>query len=177
MKKIKLLLIIVLILNTKVLSLLDYNDYENTSEQPLKHMHSSYNNNNTSINEDEGEEEEDAGDDYDEETCSIDTFIDEISGKILPDDYEEGKQLEIKFGTESLNETIAIILRLYHYTQNVSEKLQPYVKRIVPRFAELLPLIDLPSDCLASLATISDAIQDGQQWAFKCKIRIRIKIN
>jgi hypothetical protein len=111
-------------------------------------------------------------DDYNnsEYECSIDTFIDGFLNNILPDDYEENKKLEIKYSTKHFNETIAIVKRLHKYSQNVSEKMQPILKRLMPRITDLLLMIDLPPDCMASLVRIGQSVQNGEQWAFKCKL-------
>ncbi len=103
--------------------------------------------------------------------CSVDTFIDKLNKVILPQDYEEGKKLEINTKVKHLNQTIAKLKRLYHYSQNVSEKMQPIMKRVMLRMSQILLLIDLPSDCLSSLSRISQSAQDGQQWALKCEKR------
>jgi len=112
--------------------------------------------------------------DYDdsENECSVDTLIDDFVEIILPEDYEENKQKQIKYNVSHLNETIAIMKRLHQYSQNVSEKMKPIMKRVMPRISEILLLIDLPHNCMASLARIGQSAQDGQLWALKCKFRI-----
>lgn len=103
--------------------------------------------------------------------CSVDTFIDKLNELILPEDYEEGKQLQINRKVKHLNQTIAKLKRLHHYYQNVSEKMQPIIKRVILRMSQILLPIDLPSDWLSSLSRISQTAQDGQQWALKCEKR------
>jgi hypothetical protein len=83
--------------------------------------------------------------------CSVDTFIDKLNELILPEDYEEGKKLQINRKVKHLN--------------------QPIIKRVILRMSQILLPIDLPSDCLSSLSRISQTAQDGQQWALKCEKR------
>jgi hypothetical protein len=107
--------------------------------------------------------------DYNSDVCSVDLLIDQFLQLILPQDYEEGKQLDFNRKIEHLNETFAIFKRLHQYSKNVSQKIQPIIKRVMPRISEILLLIDLPSDCMASLVRIGQSAQEGQQWALKCK--------
>jgi len=106
--------------------------------------------------------------DYSDENCSIDSLIDKFVEHILPDDYEEGKRLDFNKRSNHLNETIATFKRLHQYSQNVSKKLDPIIKRVMPRITDMLLLIDLPPDCMASLVRIGQSAQNQQQWALKC---------
>lgn len=107
-------------------------------------------------------------DDDDDEMCSIDQVLDGLH-QYLPDDYEEGKKLPIKKRVDHINETIAIFKRLSVWGESLSARMKPISKRIMSRMSELLYLINLPPECMASLARIGDALQDGQLWAAKCK--------
>jgi hypothetical protein len=120
------------------------------------------------MNESNGSENDD---DYDDNSnvCSTDIFIDQLSEIILPKDYEENKNLDFNARVKHLNETIATFKRLHQYSQNVSEKLKPIIKRVMPRISQILLMIDLPPDCMASLTRISQSAQDREQWALKCK--------
>ena len=71
--------------------------------------------------------------------------------------------------TDHINETIAIFARLYQYSQNISSKIGPTMKRITPRIMEMIYSIDLSPECMASLVRIGGAINDGNLWALKCK--------
>jgi hypothetical protein len=110
-------------------------------------------------------------DDYEDNSnvCSTDIFIDQLSEIILPEDYEQNKNLDFNARVKHLNETIARFKRLHQYSQNVSEKLKPIIKRVMPRISEILLMLDLPPHCMASLTRISQSAQDRQQWALKCK--------
>jgi len=103
------------------------------------------------------------------EVCSVDLLIDKVSENILPEDYEEVSNFSTDSKPKHLNQTIAIIKRLHQYSQNVSKKIEPIIKRIMPRMSEILLSIDLPSDCMASLTRIGQSAQDGQIWAMKCR--------
>ena len=69
----------------------------------------------------------------------------------------------------SFGESIARLKRLHQYQQNVSRKIEPIIKRLAPRLSEMLFYIDLPSDCMTSLARIGQAARNGERWAIKCK--------
>ena len=112
--------------------------------------------------------------DDNEDECYIDSMFDDLIEKILPDDYEEGKQLDYNRKYKHLNESIAIINRLHQYSQNVSKKFEPIMKRITSRMTESLVLIDLPPDCVSSLVRIGQSAKDGQKWALKCNVLIPI---
>jgi hypothetical protein len=111
--------------------------------------------------------------DYDHNSivCSTDIFIDQLNQIILPEDYEQNTNLDFNTRVKHLNETIATFKRLHQYSQNVSEKLKPIIKRVMPRISEILLMIHLPPDCMASLTRISQSAQDRQQWALKCKYK------
>ena len=57
-----------------------------------------------------------------EDECYVDSLIDDLIEKILPDDYEEGKQLDYNKSVKHINETIAIIKRLHQYSQNIRDR-------------------------------------------------------
>lgn len=122
--------------------------------------------------------EEDYNEYEDEEECTVDAFIDHYSELILPDDYEEGKQLDFTQKSFTFSETISRIKRLHQYQQNVTRKIEPILKRVMPRLSEFLFYIDLPSDCMVSLVRIGQAAKDGERWAMKCKLSfLRIFMN
>jgi len=126
------------------------------------------------INESNGiENDNHYEDDYEDNSnvCSTDIFIDQLSQIILPEDYEQNTNLDFNTRVKHLNETIATFKRLHQYSQNVSEKLKPIIKRVMPRISEILLMIHLPPDCMASLTRISQSAQDRQQWALKCKYK------
>jgi hypothetical protein len=139
------------------------NDYQNSYNES-NYLIDSYIN---EFNVTDSENDDDY--DYNSDVCSVDLLIDQFLQLILPQDYEEGKQLDFNRKIEHLNETFAIFKRLHQYSKNVSQKIQPIIKRVMPRISEILLLIDLPSDCMASLVRIGQSAQEGQQWALKCK--------
>ena len=111
----------------------------------------------------EGDEE---GDDDD---CTVDEFIDHYTELLLPEDYEEGKQLDFTQKSYTFSESIARIKRLHQYQKNVTRKIDPIIKRIIPRLSEMLFYIDLPSDCMSSLVRIGQAARNGEKWALRCE--------
>jgi archaellum component FlaC len=138
-------------------------DYENTEN---------YRNYSEAIDIDEFNEtyyEDDYDIDHKSEVCSVDTVINDLSDQLLPQDYEEGKKLDINRKLKHINETIDTIKRLHQYYNNVSKKMEPIIKRIIPRISDILLSIDLPPDCMASLAMIGQSAQNREQWALKCK--------
>ncbi len=46
-------------------------------------------------------------------------FFDRITQNLLPDDYEEGKRLDLNQKINNLNETIAILKRFHQYKHNI----------------------------------------------------------
>jgi hypothetical protein len=103
------------------------------------------------------------------QVCSVDTIINHLSDKLLPEDYDEGKKLDINRKLKHINQTIDTFKRLHQYYKNVSIKVEPIIKRIIPRISDILLSIDLPPDCMASLVMISKSAQDREEWALKCK--------
>jgi len=109
------------------------------------------------------------------ESCSINSFLDsnELS-LLLPDDYEEGKNVEPKKSVKHLNETMAIFSRMVDIKKNASAKLEPKMKRIMPQLMDFVYGIDLHPECLGSFIRVASAAQNGELWALKCEINIMI---
>lgn len=150
---------------------LDEYDYEIVEEKKY---------NETSSDENDMNYDDDIDDeDYADNTCSIDEFIDSLA-KYLPSDYEEGKRKykqhyrqkkknEMSKETSHINETIIKIKRLYEYGSNLSSLLQPNIKRYMAKVMEYVYDIDIQPECVASLIKISQGIQNGDLWAIQCK--------
>lgn len=136
----------------------DQNDYIKSSTEVI-HFQSEYNT--TDIVSDDY--------DYGEQECTADTVIEIFVNNVLPDDYEESKKLDYKRKLNHYNETIAILRRLHRYGESLKKKVDPILKRLMPRMTELLLLVDLPSDCLSSLARIGQSAKDREYWAIKCE--------
>ena len=105
--------------------------------------------------------------DSDDGQCSADAIIEQMTAIFTPDDYEEGKQ-NIKDSFENFNQTLIAINRLQQYTQNISEKMSEFSKRLSNRLSEVLMTVDLPPDCMNSLVRIGSAAKNGDLWALKC---------
>jgi len=113
-------------------------------------------------------EEEDYDDYETSDVCTIDIVIDYLSESLLPGDYEETKKLKPKYKVDHFNETVGIIKRLDQYSKNVSQIMEPIMKRLTTRMTDLLLMLDLPPDCMASLARIGQSVQDGEMWGLRC---------
>jgi hypothetical protein len=100
------------------------------------------------------------------ELCSIDDIIDQL----IPNDYEEGKLLNISSKVPHINETFALIERIIKLLGNYTNNLSPITQKIMARLSSFIYEITLPSECMASIALIADAIANRQLWALKCKL-------
>ena len=122
--------------------------------------------------------------DYDneyEEECTVDSLIDQYLVLLLPDDYSEAKKLYFTKKLFSNYETIVKVKRLKQYQQNITQKLEPIIRRMIPQLLEMFCGNDdsLP-DCMASIDRIAQAAKNGEHWSFKCEFYfklIREKIN
>jgi hypothetical protein len=160
-----------------------YNDFNITTnsgfETTTEDLSQIYKNSTMNSNEEEFETEiyDEESDEYESDICSIDSVIDYSIKNLLPTDYEENMKLDPKQKIKHLNETIAILRRLEEYSKNVSEIMKPIMKRVMPRINDILFMINLPPDCMASLARIGQSAQEGETWALKCRsYRVFIKL-
>jgi ABC-type ATPase with predicted acetyltransferase domain len=153
-----------------------YNGFETTTEELSQIYKTSTKNSNEEEFETQIYDEE--SDQYESDFCSIDSVIDYSIENLLPTDYEENKKLDPKRKIKHLNETIATFRRLEEYSKNVSEIMKPIMKRVMPRITDILLMINLPPDCMASLARIGQSAREGETWALKCRsYRVFIKIS
>ncbi len=53
--------------------------------------------------------------------------------------------------------------------KQVFENIKPVEVMIKQKFDEFIDSLELPNDCLASFATIINAMQRSELWAFKCE--------
>lgn len=100
-----------------------------------------------------------------DEICSIDDLID----KLLPEDYEEGKLLNVSATVGHINQTFLRIDRIIKLFTNYSNNLSPILQKLMVRFSTIIYEISLPTECMASLAVIFDSIMNRNVWAMKCK--------
>jgi hypothetical protein len=107
----------------------------------------------------------------DSDVCSIDQMFSSF-GEFYPSENEQSQEPLEPRKPEHLNETMAIIQRLLQIKANISAKMQPKMSRFIPSMMELLLAIDLPSECMASLARIGRAAQEGESWALMCEKNI-----
>ena len=99
-----------------------------------------------------------------EDICSIDSMID----KLLPEDYEEGKQMNISTRVGHINQTFARIDRIIKLLNNYSNSLSPILQKVMARVSTIIYEISLPPECMASIAVIGEAFANRQLWAMKC---------
>ena len=99
-----------------------------------------------------------------EEICTIDAIID----KLLPEDYEEGKHMNISTRVGHINQTFAGIDRIIKLLNNYTIHLSPILQKVMARVSTIIYEISLPPECMASIAVIGEAFANRQLWAMKC---------
>ena len=104
--------------------------------------------------------EQEANDDI----CTIDEIID----RLLPADYDQGKELNVTWKVDHINETFARIDRLIQLVNNYSATMSPLLQKVVARFSTIIYEISLPPECMSSLVVIGEAVAKRQLWAMKC---------
>ena len=104
------------------------------------------------------------------DVCSPDEIMAKMVDILLPEDYEEGKD-NIKTEITSINEVLESMNRFHEYRLNVSRKMTEFTETMNSRLSETLKTIELPTDCMTSLARIISAAKNGELWAMKCKFQ------
>ncbi|XP_054166924.1 nose resistant to fluoxetine protein 6-like [Oppia nitens] len=125
------------------------------------------NDNNEEEDDDDYYSGDDYGDDEEDDDCTVDLFVDHYTELLLPEDYEESKKLNFTQKSFTFPEVIEKVKRLHKYQQNVTNKLNPLIKKVMPRLSELIFYVDLPVECMTALARVGQAVQNGDRWAIK----------
>lgn len=133
----------------------DTDQFETTTGEALESNVTQSKENDLSFNENE---------EIVEEICSIDAIID----KLLPEDYEEGKALNISTRVGHINQTFARIDRIIKLLNNYSNNFSPILQKVMARVSTIIYEISLPPECMASIAVIGEAFANRQLWAMKC---------
>jgi hypothetical protein len=73
---------------------------------------------------------------------------------------------EIKNLFDSFLKNVSIYENIF---KQVFENIKPVEVMIKQKFDEFIDSLELPNDCLASFATIINAMKRSELWAFKCE--------